>query len=164
MARFPRIQSPCPYKGNLADIMVGSMCQLCHRNVVDLTAMTDGERHALVSGCAEEICVSYSLSAKTVLAAAALGAGFGMAGVAHAQDAAPTEVASAEAAVADEDPEEMWIIVGGLRAPDQAVWVDTDKPEGMAELPVIEEAADEDRAPKKPVEPANTPLIETEAS
>jgi hypothetical protein len=157
MARFPRIQSPCPYKGDLADIMVGSMCQLCHRDVIDLTAMSDSERYALVSGCAEEICVSYRVSAKTVIAAAALGAGFGMSGLAHAQIAEPTE-----AVYAEDDAELIPIIVGGLRAPDQAVWVDTDKPEGMAELPVIEEA--DEQAQEVAVEPAETPLIETEAS
>lgn len=138
MALFPRIQSPCPYKGNLADIMVGSTCQLCQRDVIDLTAMSDAERINLVAGCADEICVSYRLPARTILAAAALGAGFGMAGLAQAQDAPPPSAAEAPA----EDVEENWIIVGGLRAPEKAEWVDASRPADMAELPVIEEGED----------------------
>ena len=33
MAIFPKIQSPCPYKGNLSDIMDGDLCRLCKRQV-----------------------------------------------------------------------------------------------------------------------------------
>ena len=46
---FPKIQSPCPYKGNLADVMDGDVCRLCKREVTDLTALGDDERVAFFS-------------------------------------------------------------------------------------------------------------------
>src|ERR1700760_3664773 len=68
MALYPRIESPCPYKGNLADIMDGDVCRLCKREVFDLTAMGDAERVAFMKGCAGEVCVSYRMPMRTALA------------------------------------------------------------------------------------------------
>ena len=36
MAVFPKVQSPCPYKGQLSEIMDGDTCRLCNRQVFDL--------------------------------------------------------------------------------------------------------------------------------
>ena len=58
MAFFPKIQSPCPYKGKLSAIMDGDVCRLCKREVFDLTHMTDGARREFLAGCANEVCVS----------------------------------------------------------------------------------------------------------
>jgi hypothetical protein len=143
MALFPRIQSPCPYKNNLDAIMAGSACGMCHRQVHDITALSDAERLALVAGCKDEICVSYRVTAKTVLAAATLGAGFGMSGAVAAQPAA-----DAQSLEAVEDPNDyMEIIVGGLKEPKKTVWVDTKRPANLAALPVVYEDAPEQSSP-----------------
>lgn len=70
MAVFPRIQSPCPYKGDMAAIMDGDMCRLCKRQVFDLTDMGDDDRVAFIRGCTEPVCVSYRLPRGLALAAA----------------------------------------------------------------------------------------------
>ena len=74
MAIFPKIQSPCPYKGNLSDLMDGETCRLCKRQVFDLTNMTDGERVAFMKSCTSEVCVSYKFPVRPVLAAAVVAA------------------------------------------------------------------------------------------
>ena len=74
MPIFPRIQSPCPYKSNLAAVMDGDLCRTCNRNVFDLTAMDDGERLAFLAGCEEEVCVSYRIPVRAAFTAAALAA------------------------------------------------------------------------------------------
>lgn len=145
MALFPRIQSPCPYKDSLGEIMDGSHCRMCDRQVHDITAMSDDERIALVSGCKDEICVSYRLTARTALAAAAMGAAFGMPMAAAAQDA-PAQDAGTQASAADEESYDP-IIVGGLKLPQKVVWVDTKKPANLAELPVTYETGPADATP-----------------
>ncbi|HEV2866777.1 MAG TPA: hypothetical protein VGX37_09690, partial [Allosphingosinicella sp.] len=72
MPLFPKIQSPCPYTSQLASIMDGDVCRMCKRQVFDLTDMADGDRVAFLSGCRDEVCVSYRL--RPALAAAALAA------------------------------------------------------------------------------------------
>jgi hypothetical protein len=137
MALFPRIQSPCPYKDRLGEVMVGDMCSQCDRQVHDITDLSDTQRLALVAGCKDEICVSYRLVAKTALAAAAMGAALGMP-VAAAADT----VTEAESLDVAEDPNEyMEIIVGGLKTPKKTVWIDTKRPANLAELPVVYEDA-----------------------
>ena len=145
MALFPRIQSPCPYKDRLGEIMEGDFCRMCERQVHDITAMSDQERVALVAGCRDEICVSYRLPARTALAAAAMSAAFGMPVAAAAQDV-PAQDASAQAT--GEDPMDYDpIIVGGLKMPKHVTWVDTKKPANLAELPVVYEAGPAGAAP-----------------
>ena len=123
MAVFPKIQSPCPYKGPLAEIMDGDICRLCKREVVDLTAFNDAERLAFLSGCAEEVCVSYRIPLR-VAAAAAL--------------AVATLGAPAMAAAQELDLEEEAIVVGGIKDPANVEYIVTD--DGSApELPVIYE-------------------------
>jgi predicted Fe-S protein YdhL (DUF1289 family) len=72
MALFPKIQSPCPYQGDLSAIMDGDMCRLCKRQVFDLTAMSDGQRVAFMKSCSGEVCVSYRLPVAVAAAALAL--------------------------------------------------------------------------------------------
>ena len=74
MSRFPRIDSPCPYKSQAASFMDGDMCRLCQRQVFDLSAMGEDDRIAFLRGCGEEICVSYRLPVRPAIAAAALAA------------------------------------------------------------------------------------------
>lgn len=150
MAVFPRIQSPCPYKDRLGEVMQGDFCRMCERQVHDITAMSDAERIALVAGCKDEICVSYSLTAKTALAAAALGAAFGMPAAAAAQDAS--------AAVEDESYS-MEIIVGGLKAPKDVAWVEAKRPANLAELPVVYETGTSDATPAPAAEEEDDVII-----
>src|SRR5665213_4627527 len=74
MALDPKIQSPCPYKNNLAAIMDGDVCRMCKRHVFDLSGMSDVERDFLIKGCKDEICVSYKFPIRPAIAAAALAA------------------------------------------------------------------------------------------
>jgi hypothetical protein len=151
MAVFPRIQSPCPYKSRLADVMDGDHCRMCDRQVVDLTFMADEERIAFLRGCEEEVCVSYRL--RPAIAAAALAASaIALPTAAAAQDDAPVVAeAAVEEAVEDLGSQEMWLIVGGIKDPSKVEFVEDPADSAMAELPIVyeEEAT--------PVEPAARP-------
>jgi predicted Fe-S protein YdhL (DUF1289 family) len=144
MAVFPRIQSPCPYKSRLAEVMDGDMCRMCNRQVFDLSFMTDGERLSFFRGCAEEVCVSYRIPARPALAAAALAASLMvMPTAAAAQDSAPV---GAEAAVeetyldtGDPDGESILLIAGGIKDPSKVEFVEDPSDADMAELPVVYE-------------------------
>ncbi|HWD29394.1 MAG TPA: hypothetical protein VG387_19630 [Rhizomicrobium sp.] len=70
MALFPKIQSPCPYKNDISALMDGDMCRMCHRQVVDISNMSDAQRVSLIAGCQDEICVSYRLPALSAVALA----------------------------------------------------------------------------------------------
>ena len=147
MSLFPLVQDPCPYKGPIEDILVGSQCRLCQREVFDLTGMSASERRELVSGCSnsEGLCVRYRVRAGSAVAAAMLGAA-GLASPAMAQGTTPVEAdAPAEPAqrTQAEDPEDWdWgnvIIVGGIRHIDKAEWKSGKAPERKRKLPVITE-------------------------
>lgn len=148
MAKFPKIDSPCPYKANLAAVMDGDFCRMCKRDVFDLSGWSDGERTAFLRGCETEVCVRYTLPMPPALAAAALAAA-AIVMPAHAQNA------SASAAVSVPDEELDYIIVGGIKNPKQANLVEVEDPAdaAMADLPVIEEA-----------DPVATPVKVTPAS
>lgn len=123
MAIFPRIQSPCPYKGKLSDIMEGDTCRLCKREVVDINGFSDAERVAFLRACGDsEVCVTYRFpvraAAAAVLAAAAM------------------SVPMAAAAQETELDEEM-IIVGGITDPAHTVFVSDAEDASVPELPVI---------------------------
>jgi len=130
MGLFPVIQSPCPYKGDLSDIMDGSLCRLCKREVVNIGAMDEAARVALIAGCPEELCVRYKVAARSALAAMAMGA-------AAASLPAAAQDVSAPAADTATYEEDMVIIVGGLRAPKKAEWVKEDGKRAVPDLPVV---------------------------
>ncbi|MEZ5960096.1 MAG: hypothetical protein R3C30_06660 [Hyphomonadaceae bacterium] len=69
---FPKIQSPCPFKNDLASIMDGDTCRVCARTVHDLNVMSEAARAAFLSSCSGEVCVSYSLRPAIVAAAMAI--------------------------------------------------------------------------------------------
>ena len=143
MALYPKIQSPCPYKNNLAAIMDGDTCRMCKREVVDISAMSDDERVALLKGCKDEICVSYKFPVRPAIAAAALAA---------AIIAVPT------AAAACSDSTEVYtVVVGGIKDPANIKFVEDPSDKKIPELQVIYESAPKDKAAdthngdKKPV-------------
>jgi predicted Fe-S protein YdhL (DUF1289 family) len=123
MAIFPKIDSPCPYKNQLASIMDGDYCRMCKRNVVDITEMSDGERVAFLKGCKDEVCVSYRLPIRPVLAAAVVIA------------AAVTPVAAA----ACEATEVVTITMGGIKDPANAKYVQHPADSNVPVLPIVYE-------------------------
>ncbi|MEA3016960.1 MAG: hypothetical protein QOI38_1682 [Sphingomonadales bacterium] len=118
MPIFPKIQSPCPYKSNLAAIMDGDVCRMCKRQVFDLTSMTDGERISFLAACEEEVCVSYAI--RPALRAAAVAAALAIPAAAAAQD-------------------EMFITVGGISDPARVEMVEIADEGTLPELPVVYE-------------------------
>ncbi|CUS44904.1 MAG: hypothetical protein V4610_07135 [Pseudomonadota bacterium] len=121
MAIFPKIQSPCPHKSNLAAVMDGDMCRMCKRQVFDLTDMRDEERVAFMQACVGEVCVSYRLQLRPALAAAALAA---------------ASVAMPMAAAAQDDID---IVVGGVRDLHNVKYVEVAADKAVPELPAVYE-------------------------
>ena len=146
MAIFPKIQSPCPYKSDLASVMNGDMCRMCERQVFDLSFMSDQDRMAFLAGCTGEVCVSYRLPFRPALAAAAMAAALALPTAAAAQEqAAPVAEAAIEAITADEMSieeaamEESWIIVGGIKDLDKLEFVEDPADAAIPELPIVYE-------------------------
>ena len=81
MALFPRIKGACPYKDRLDDLIKDGHCSMCQRDVLDLTAMTDDERMALVCDRKGDVCVRYTVMVPVVAAALGLASGTAMASV-----------------------------------------------------------------------------------
>lgn len=137
MSMFPKIQSPCPYKSQLATVMDGDFCRMCKRNVVDLSPMSDGERVAFLKGCEEEVCVTYKFPVRPALAAAALAASVAALPVAAMpQDDPSVAVISADEFATDEDN---YIVVGGIKDPKNVELIGVDEDRDVPELPVIVE-------------------------
>ncbi|HEX4859835.1 MAG TPA: hypothetical protein VFV07_01275 [Rhizomicrobium sp.] len=125
MALYPRIDSPCPYKGDLSAIMDGDVCRLCKREVFDLTAMDDAQRVAFMTGCTGEVCVTYRMPMRTALAAAALAA---------AVVAVPT------AAAACSDTTEVLVVMGGgIKDPANVQYVKDTSDRNVPQVPVVYE-------------------------
>ena len=131
MAQFPKIDSPCPYKADLAAIMDGDFCRMCKREVFDLNAWSDGERVAFLKGCETEVCVRYTLPVRPALAAAALAAAV----IALPVAAQEPTVVYGDIAVPDEDYD--MIIVGGIKDPKAVAMVEDPTDANLPELPVV---------------------------
>ena len=124
MAIFPKIQSSCPYKSNLAAVMDGDMCRMCKRQVFDLTDMRDEERVAFMQACVGDVCVSYRLPIRPALAAVAFAA---------------SAVAMPMAAAAQDDSYD--IVVGGVRDLHNVKYVEIAADKAVPELPALYEDA-----------------------
>jgi predicted Fe-S protein YdhL (DUF1289 family) len=123
MALFPKIQSPCPYKGNLSEILDGDVCRLCKRQVFDLNDMSDGERVAFMKSCTGEVCVSYRMPVfAAVVAAAAI--------------AAPLQAAACEAT------NETVVVTGGIKDPAHTLFVENASDKAIPVLPVVYEKSE----------------------
>jgi hypothetical protein len=135
MALFPKIQSPCPYKGELSAIMEGDTCRLCKRQVFDLTSMDDAGRVAFMKGCTDQVCVTYRFPVRPALAAA----------VVVAAMAAPVAAAACEATT------EMVVMVGGIKDPANVSYVQNPGDNAIPQLPVVyENAGAKQQAPADP--------------
>jgi predicted Fe-S protein YdhL (DUF1289 family) len=139
MAFFPKIQSPCPYKADLAAVMDGDFCRMCERRVFDLSHMDGDEKRAFLAGCTQEVCISYRFS--PAIAAAALAAAMPAAAAAQdlgpaISDAAAIAASTAEIAAMEDD---MQIIVGGIRDSRNVQYVEDPSDRDVPQLPVVYE-------------------------
>jgi predicted Fe-S protein YdhL (DUF1289 family) len=147
MAIFPKIQSPCPYKANLAAVMDGDLCRMCKRNVVDITNWTDDERVSFLASCETEVCVTYRFPVRPALVAAAMAAAVA-ALPAAAQDTTP---AQDETGIAYE--EEEVIMVGGIKKPQAVEMIEVEDvaDASIPEIPVVYETPAAATKPQDPV-------------
>jgi hypothetical protein len=137
MKFFPKVYSPCPYKGALSDIMDGEICRLCKREVHDLTDMAEDFKRALFDSCTEDLCVTYRIDMRPALAAVAVGAGV----------MAPTALAAKDnagtiAPYAAEDSGERVVVVGGGTRRSASDWQsdeDIRQAHNLQTLPVVYE-------------------------
>lgn len=143
MAIFPKIQSPCPYKSALAAVMDGDFCRMCKRQVFDLSDWSDGERVAFLASCSDEVCVSYRLPLRELLAAAtlaSLAAAPAAAANGEVNDSGLSIQAMAEMAMAAIEPPD--VFVGGIKDPARVEYVETAADASVPELPVVYEDGD----------------------
>lgn len=134
MALYPKIERPCPYKGDLSAIMVGNVCRACEREVFDLNLMSDTERVAFMQGCAGEVCVTYRMPMRSALAAVALAA-------------AAIAVPTAAAACSDATEVQTVIVTGGIKDPANVQYVKDTSDKGAPEVPVVYEPRHDAPAP-----------------
>jgi hypothetical protein len=136
MPVYPKIETPCPVRDRLSEVLDGDFCRECKERVTDLTGMSDEERIAFMANRTGKVCVMYRRPIKPVLAAAALAA-VAMPMAAAAQDAPPP---AAEEVVAGGAGAEMEIIVGGIGArKDGSPSEGEDKADAaLPDLPVID--------------------------
>ena len=137
MARFPKIQSPCPYKGDISDILENDVCRLCKREVFDLTAMSDVEQERFFANCGGEVCVSYSVPLRAAVAASLLVA-----------------AGTGTAAFAGENPEQeqtvheqvdvVVVTAGGIRHPENITYIDLEPVEVQQSVPEDADTETED--------------------
>jgi predicted Fe-S protein YdhL (DUF1289 family) len=139
MAIFPKIQSPCPYKSELAAVMDGDFCRMCRRQVYDLSGWSDGERVAFLASCSDEVCVSYRLPLREMLAAATLASLAAAPAAASGTDSGLSVAALAEGALAVIEVPEEAIWVGGIKDPSRVQYVEHPADAPAPELPVVYE-------------------------
>lgn len=130
MAKYPRIDSPCPLKWNALPESGNDFCRHCERNVHNLTAMTEAERKEFMAACEGSVCVAYAAKPgrreRKIAWAVAM--------------AATVSVATPGIASAAGDSlelAEIEVFVGGVKNASQAEWEEVDAEEPPADLPVI---------------------------
>ena len=160
MQFFPKVDSPCPYKGALSDILDGDICRLCKREVHDLSGMAEDAKRALFDGCADDICVTFRIDMRPALAAIAVGAGVMVPTALAAQDDPQAVALVSEGYLAEESGEEsMMIVVGGARRA-SADWQserDIRQSHSQRTLPVVYEDKPASRNERNSESPAPPP-------
>lgn len=129
MAKYPKIDSPCPLKWNTLPEPGNNFCRHCERNAHNLTAMTEAERKEFMAACEGSVCVAYAAKPgreRKIVWAMAMAATVSMAipGIASAAGDS-VELAETE------------ILVGGVKNASQAEWEEAGDEEPPADLPVI---------------------------
>jgi hypothetical protein len=119
MARVPVITSPCPLRWRGSPAPGTDFCGHCQRRVHNLDLMSTQERHAFLSGCSGNICVSYTVR-RAVRIPLAMGLGLAvLAGSANAVDL-PASLDNSYSNMADIND----ITVGGTEAGEKLQWID----------------------------------------
>lgn len=148
MARYPRIDQPCPLDA-AARQRIDGHCGQCGKTVHCLDGSSDAERTALLRQASGPICVSYRLAMGTALAlaiagpAAASPVDAATAAAAPSQTTAltpPNTASQAQTPIAPEnllEPDMQLVFVGGISRPGDAEWVDDDH--DLPELPMRRE-------------------------
>jgi hypothetical protein len=146
MARFPKIDSPCPLSLE-AQARIEGHCGRCDKTVHALDDMDDAARTALLRNANGPVCVSYRLKAGLGAALA-----LSMSSPLLAQDRAadpvplpqtrstgaePSEQTSVAPPPALVDKLDRIVFTGGVRDPAEAEWVDEDD---VPELPMVRDA------------------------
>jgi predicted Fe-S protein YdhL (DUF1289 family) len=150
MAFFPKIQSPCPYQGNLAAIMDGDHCRMCKRQVFDITDWTDAARVDFLAGCREEVCVSYRIVRPALAAAALAAAAIPTAAAAQNTAAAPVVAVTADE-IGDAGQDVVVVTAGGITDPRNVEFTSEEELAAIPEAPVTYE--DETPAPAPAAKP-----------
>jgi hypothetical protein len=155
MARFPKVDSPCPLDMDEQKRLDG-YCNRCHKQVHVLDGMDDAGRAAWLAAAEGPVCVSYRRSSRIASIAAiaiTLVAGTAFAGEECAdtplsalisvsrQQVTPVDpaqgqlLAGVESSNTDAQESDLLelVIVGGIRDPRDAEWVDDSD---LPELPV----------------------------
>jgi len=149
MARYPRIDQPCPLDAQARQRIDGD-CGLCGKTVHCLDGRSDEERAALLRQAGGPICVSYRIALGTALALSiAAPAAAGQAEAAAPAQAAPLNAPAAASqaqtpvtSVRLVQPGLDVVFVGGVSRPGEAEWIDDDS--SLPELPMRREPAPRD--------------------
>ncbi len=143
MAIYPKIQSPCPYAGELSAFMDGDLCRKCNRQVFDLSGMSDDGHIAFLSACQKEVCVTYKFSLKTVAAAA----------IAVTALATPL-TAAADPAGGDNVSDAEVVYVGAIHDPSNVSYTADPHAAATPDIPVVYETAFPAQASNAAAQPA----------
>ncbi|MEO0425720.1 MAG: hypothetical protein AAF184_25545 [Pseudomonadota bacterium] len=157
MARFPKVQRPCPLNVDPKTDVRAGVCRHCERQVVDLNAMSDTQREAFVAGCDAPVCVSYSIPVSRVVAASVAGAMLAsqpLAAQESADEGSPIAPMAAFAAEVEYCDEEI-VTIGGIEDGKRVEYIDTAQDLAIPALPVTYEnesvpAADPNAPAKSP--------------
>ncbi|MGO1073774.1 hypothetical protein [Lysobacter sp. CA199] len=147
MARYPRIDQPCPLDAQARRRIDGN-CGLCGKTVHCLDGRSDAERAELLRQASGPVCVSYRLAMGTALALAIAGpvaaspadAIAPVTPLLAAPLTPPNAASQAHTPVAPEnliEPGMELVFVGGISRPDEAEWVEDDH--SLPELPMRRE-------------------------
>lgn len=144
MARYPRIDQPCPLDAQARQRLDGH-CGACGKTVHCLDGRSDAERAELLRQASGPVCVSYRLAMGTALALAI--AAPATAGQAEIAPSPQTVLAAPSAAAQTQTPvvvttqrlesDLVMVLVGGISRPGEAEWVDDDS--DLPELPMRRE-------------------------
>lgn len=150
MARFPKIDSPCPLNVD-EQLRIDGYCGRCDKHVHALDGMSDAERAALLQAAKGSLCVSYRAPQRRsagfgVAIAATLVATSAFAGeppcaataapIAGPSASMPATPVAPASLVADTEQLD-FIMVGGVSEPGEAEWVGDD---ARPQLPEAEQA------------------------
>jgi hypothetical protein len=148
MARYPRIDQPCPLDAQARQRIDGH-CGQCGKTVHCLDGRSDAERAALLRQASGPICVSYRLALGTALALSVVaptvaGPVDAAASTAPSSQTAPLTMpnaaSQAQTPVATEPlaaPGLDELFLGGISRPGEAEWADDDS--DLPELPMRRE-------------------------